>query len=180
MRVHLVRHFAPEVAPGVCYGSADLAVADAVHQRMLPAVQAALPSALPVYSSPLKRCLRLARALAPDVRVDQRLAELDFGAWELHPWSDIARAEVDAWAADVAHYRPGGADSVAAMALRVHGFYEQLMHTGEPECVIVCHAGTMRLFAARQLGLAPAAMAQHAATHVHAIAYGAIITLECV
>lgn len=180
MRVHLVRHFAPDVAHGVCYGSADIAVADEVHQRMLSTVKAALPSGLPVYSSPLRRCLRLARALAPDVRVDQRLAELDFGAWELRPWSEIARAEVDAWAADVAHYRPGGADSVAAMAQRVHAFYEQLMRAGEPECVIVCHAGTMRLFAARQRGLAPAAMAQHAASHAHAIAYGAIVTLECV
>lgn len=180
MRVHLVRHFAPEVAPGVCYGSADLAVSDEVHARMLPSVQAALPSKLPVYSSPLQRCLRLARALASDVRVDQRLAELDFGAWELRRWSDIARAEVDAWAADVAHYRPGGADSVAAMALRVHAFYEQLMRSTEPECVVVCHAGTMRLFAARQLGLAPAAMAQHAASHAHAISYGAVVTLDCV
>ncbi|MCC6072533.1 histidine phosphatase family protein [Massilia sp. GCM10020059] len=180
MRVHLVRHFAPDVAPGVCYGSADLAVSDEVHARMLSSVQAALPSNLPVYSSPLQRCLRLARALACDVRVDQRLAELDFGAWELRRWSDIARAEVDAWAADVAHYRPGGADSVATMALRVHAFYEQLMRSEEPECVIVCHAGTMRLFAARQLGLAPAAMAQHAASHAHAIGYGAVVTLDCV
>lgn len=180
MRVHLVRHFAPQVASGVCYGSADLAVAGDVHQRMLPAVQAALPSGLPVYSSPLRRCLHLARALATDVRIDQRLAELDFGTWELRAWSDVARVEVDAWAADVAHYRPGGADSVAAMALRVDDFYADLMRSADPECIIVCHAGTIRLFSARQRGLAPAAMAQHAATHAHAIAYGAIVTLDCV
>ena len=180
MRVHLIRHFAPDVAPGVCYGSADLAVSDQVHAQMLPAALAALPPAVPVYSSPLKRCLRLARALAADVRIDQRLAELNFGAWELRPWSEIARAEVDAWAADVACYRPGGADSVAAMALRVQGFYAELMQAPHPECVVVCHAGTMRLFAARQRGLGPAAMAQHAAAHPHAIAYGGVVTLDCV
>lgn len=180
MRVHLVRHFTPDVAPGLCYGSADLAVASEVHQQMLPAVQAALPPGLPVYSSPLRRCLQLAHALAPHVRVDRRLAELDFGTWELRAWSDIARAEIDAWAADVACYRPGGADSVADMALRVSDFYAHLMQAAEPEAVVVCHAGTMRLFAARQRGLASAAMAQHAADHPHAIAYGAIVTLDCV
>ena len=180
MRVHLIRHFAPDVASGVCYGSADLAVSDHVHNQMLPTALASLPPGLPVYSSPLKRCLRLARALGTDVRIDQRLAELDFGAWELRRWSEIARAEIDAWAADVAHYRPGGADSVAAMALRVHGFYADLMQAPHPGCVVVCHAGTMRLFAARQLGLGPADMAKHAAAHPHAIAYGGVLTLDCV
>ena len=180
MRVHLIRHFAPGVAPGVCYGSADLTVSDPVHAQMLPAALAALPAAVPVYSSPLKRCLRLARELAADVRIDRRLADLDFGAWELRPWSELARAEVDAWAADVAHYRPGGADSVAAMALRVHGFYDELMRAAHPECVVVCHAGTMRLFAARQLGLGPDGMAQHAAANPHTIAYGGVVTLDCV
>ena len=180
MRVHLIRHFSPEVAAGVCYGSADLTVSDQVHEQMLPAAQAALPPAVPVYSSPLKRCLRLARALSPDPRIDPRLAELNFGTWELRPWSGIARAEVDAWAADVAHYRPGGADSVAAMALRVHGFYHDLMQAPHPECVVVCHAGTIRLFAARQLGLTAAGMARHAATHAHAIAYGGVLSLDCV
>ncbi|MBZ2209631.1 histidine phosphatase family protein [Massilia soli] len=181
MRVHLIRHFAPDVAPGVCYGSADLAVSDQVHDHMLPFALAALPAAVPVYSSPLKRCLRLARALAPEVRIDPRLAELDFGAWELRPWSEIARAEVDAWAANVAHYRPGGgADSVAAMALRVHAFYDDLLQAPHTECVLVCHAGTIRLFAARQLGLAPSEMARHAAAHAHAIGYGGVLTLDCV
>ena len=180
MRVHLIRHFAPGVAPGVCYGSSDLTVSDEVHERMLPAALAALPAGVPVYSSPLKRCLRLAHALSAEPRIDQRLVELDFGTWELRPWSGIARAEVDAWAADVPDYRPGGADSVAAMALRVQAFYDDLLQAPHPECVVVCHAGTIRLFAARQLGLTAAGMAQHAATHPHAIAYGGVLTLDCV
>ena len=47
------------------------------------------------------------------MRFDARLAELDFGHWEMQSWDGIPRAEVDAWAADVAHYRPGGGESVA-------------------------------------------------------------------
>lgn len=180
MRVHLIRHFPPDVAPGVCYGSSDLHVTDQVHEQMLPSALAALPPAVPVYSSPLQRCLRLARALSRVPCIDQRLAELDFGTWELHPWSEIARTEVDAWAADVAHYRPGGADSVAAMALRIDAFYNELLRAPHHECIVVCHAGTMRLFAARQRGLAPEAMARHAAVNAHAIAYGGVLTLDCV
>ena len=46
------------------------------------------------------------------VRLDARLVELDFGSWEMHHWDTIPRAQIDAWAADVALYRPGDGESV--------------------------------------------------------------------
>lgn len=180
MRVHLVRHLAPMVAAGICYGRSDVLVDPGLHARTLPALRARLPRGAPVISSPLLRCASLAVDLGAEVRFDARLAELDFGRWEMRNWDDIPRAEVDAWAADVALYRPGGGESVLDMALRVSDFYADLMREPAPSAVVVCHAGAIRLLAARQRGLSPSDMAHEAAQRPHAIGYGEIIALDCV
>lgn len=180
MRLHLVRHLPPLVDAGVCYGRTDLATDPAAQLRALPALRTALPPDAPIYSSPLQRCAVLAHALGSLVHLDARLAELDFGSWEMQRWDAIARADIDAWAADVAGYRPGGGDSVAAMAVRVAGFYADITATGVRDAVVICHAGTIRLLTARAAGMDVRAMAHTAAAHPHRIGYGEIVTITCV
>jgi alpha-ribazole phosphatase len=180
VRLHLVRHLAPLVAPGVCYGRTDLATDPAAQLLALPALRAALPSDVPLYSSPLQRCAVLARAFGRPVRIDARLAELDFGRWEMQQWDAIARGEIDAWAANVAGYRPGGGESVADMAARINGFYTDLAAAGVQEAVVICHAGAIRLLTARAAGMDVATMARTAAAHPHRIGYGEIVTIACV
>lgn len=171
MKLTLVRHPQPDVAPGVCYGSTDLAIAAGHLQRTLATLQ--LPAGLPVYSSPLRRCAELAARLSPAPRHDARLAEMHFGAWEMRPWDAIPRADIDAWAADMVNYHPGGGESVLQMATRISAFYASL----DGDAIIVCHAGAMRLLVARHAGLAPAEMALQAAQSAHQIPYGATLTL---
>ena len=169
------------VAPGVCYGRTDLAVDPDLLALALPALRATLPAGVPVFSSPLRRCAMLATALAgTSVRYDPRLAELDFGDWEMRRWDDIERAGVDAWAADMACYRPGGGESVLDMARRVAAFHADCMRVRIPCAIVICHAGTIRLLSARARGLAPEAMALEAAQHPHAIAYGETVIIDCV
>lgn len=180
MRVYMVRHLAPVVATGLCYGRTNIGVDLGLQARALPALRAQLPVDAPVIASPLRRCASLAASLSNTVRHDARLMELDFGSWEMRHWDAIPRAEIDAWAADVALYRPGGGESVLDMAHRVAGFYDDLVREAAPEVVLVCHAGTIRLMAARQRGLDPACMATEAAQHPHAIGYGEIVVLDCV
>ena len=178
MRLHLVRHLAPLVDAGVCYGRTDLATDPAAQLKALASLRAALPMMAPIYSSPLQRCLRLAEALGgATLHVDKRLAELDFGRWEMQPWDAIPRAEIDAWAADVAHYRPGGGESVADMAARIAGFYADILQANVDEAIVICHAGAIRLLSARAAGMDVEQMAQAAAAHPHSIGYGEIVTL---
>ena len=70
------------------------------------------------------------------------------------------------------------ADSVAAMALRVHGFYADLMQAPHPGCVVVCHAGTMRLMHSLHLGGTLVDDALRAAQAPHRIDYGEVMMLE--
>ena len=109
---------------------------------------------------------------------DSRLAEMDFGTWELLAWEDIERGDIDAWAADLAHYRPGGGENVLAMAARIDSFLAELLREQHASAIIVCHAGTIRLLTALQAGLSLEETAVLAASNRHQIAYGATVTLE--
>jgi alpha-ribazole phosphatase len=180
MKLHLVRHPRPAVATGVCYGASDVAVADSELDAAVAALRAAgLPGDLPVYASPLRRCAALARRLQPRrLHLDVRLAEMDFGAWELQRWDVIPRAAIDAWTADLLHYRPGGAENVLDVARRVAAFAAELRASGEPEAMVICHAGTIRLLCAMQRGVALDQAAFEAAQTPHRIGYGAVILLQ--
>ncbi|GGE90816.1 histidine phosphatase family protein [Massilia psychrophila] len=179
MQLYLVRHPQPLVGPGLCYGRTDLAVAPAETARVGAALSNALPAGAALFSSPLQRCLDLAEALggAAAPTCDARLAELDFGNWEMQSWEHIARADIDAWAADVVHYRPGGGESVLHMAERVSAFYADLAALSLARAIVVCHAGTIRLLAECGRGATALQMAQRAAAQPHRIAYGGLLLL---
>jgi alpha-ribazole phosphatase len=174
----LVRHPRPLVAEGRCYGRSDLPVDPDALARVHAALQAGgLPGNAAVFSSPLRRCAGLARLLSANVVFDAGLAEMDFGRWELRSWNDIARAEVDAWASDLPHYRPGGGESVLDVAQRVAGALSTIRRHGGERAVVVCHAGTMRLLATLADGTPPEQAALAAAATPHRIGYGEVLRL---
>lgn len=182
MRLFLLRHGKPEVGPGLCYGSTDLAVPDGEQARVIDSVLPLLPRGAALYASPLRRCRELAVALAERLGasapvLDARLAEMHFGTWEMQPWDRIARMEVDAWAADMAGYRPGGGERVLDVAARVSGFHAELP-SGMGDVIIVAHAGTMRLLKECMQGGSVRNIALRAARSRHGIAYGELVILE--
>jgi alpha-ribazole phosphatase len=180
VKLHLVRHPQPEVDRGLCYGASDVAVAEHELARAQATLHAAgLPGDLPVYASPLQRCALLAQGMQPrSLRFDARLAEMDFGRWEMRAWDAIPRIEVDAWAADLLHYRPGGAECVLDVARRLAAFIADLRQAGHVEALLVCHAGTIRLLGAMRDGLPLEEAALNAARAPHRIAYGELVVLE--
>lgn len=78
-----------------------------------------------VVSSPLSRACDTAAAIADAhglaVEVDDRLIELDYGAWDGVPLSDVPAADWAAWRADPAFCPPGG-EPLTAVTARVQQF----------------------------------------------------------
>lgn len=174
-----MRHPQPDIAPGLCYGRTDVAASSAAIAQVAARLrEAGLPGALPIFASPLARCALLAHELGVSVTFDARLAEMDFGDWEMRAWDGIARAEVDAWAANLLRYRPGGGENVLDVARRVASFRDELRETGHPGALLVCHAGTMRLLSALHAGGGIEEAALQAASSPHRIAYGEVILLK--
>ena len=146
MQAFLIRHPRPDVAPGVCYGATDL---DLAHDALDCAarLRARLPAQIRLFSSPMRRCRRLAQVLDPAARYDARLAEMNFGAWEMHAWSGIPRSELDAWAAAPMTFAPPGGESVATLRARVVAFVDEHCRPGGEDIAVVTHAGVLRIIA---------------------------------
>ncbi|CAM2177116.1 alpha-ribazole phosphatase [Paraburkholderia sacchari] len=162
MDLVLIRHPAVAVETGVCYGKSDVALAGAADAgaASIAARLAALDVGAPqrIETSPLARCASVARVLgqmhdgmAP--HEDVRLAEMDFGAWEMERWDAIERAQIDAWAADFEHARAHGGESVAQFYARVSAWFDGLAAGAHERVWAVAHAGVIRAVAACALDL---------------------------
>ena len=147
-RLWLVRHAAPLVAPGVCYGRLDLRADPEATQQAAQSLARALPTQVAIYSSPLRRCTELAQALLalrPDLRYEQdaRLQEMDFGQWEGQAWNALPRSEIDAWANNLHDFAPGGGESLAAMLARIRAALKESAGDARDQ-VWISHAGVAR------------------------------------
>jgi alpha-ribazole phosphatase len=152
VQLYLIRHPAPQVAAGVCYGRTDLPLAEDVAAAAARIV-AQLPPHLPVFTSPLQRCRQLADALHPAPRSDPRLLEMDFGDWEMTPWDRIQREALDGWAADPLGYAPPQGESVGQMQERVQSFVTETRRQGLERAALVIHAGVMKVIVGHAQGL---------------------------
>lgn len=183
MKLYLLRHGQPDLASGLCYGGSDVPVLAEEHAQVVHALVSRLPGQIPMYTSPLSRCSELAAALSvalhPTKLVqDPRLTEMHFGKWEMRAWSDIPREEVDAWAADLVGYRPGGGESVLEAAQRIKFFYDDLRTSKTEAAIVVCHAGTIRLLMQCRDYDVPLEIASAAAGMAHGIQYGELVIVD--
>lgn len=147
MGLILIRHTRPNVAEGLCYGQMDVGLADTFAEEAAR-VLAALPGIRRVVSSPLQRCMALARYIAAakelPLDIDERLMEMNFGAWQGRYWSDVPKSDLDAWSEDFLHARPHGGESVAMFRNRVSAALADWSARRE-RIAIVTHAGVIKV-----------------------------------
>lgn len=151
MELHLIRHPRPDVPPGVCYGQRDVGILDAADE-VAARLRPLLPAAYALYASPLVRARLLAEELGTP-RLDARLKEIDFGAWEGVPYAEIGPA-LDDWAADPLGFRAPGGESPREMAARALAWLAEVRAAAPaPAVVVVAHGGPLRAIAGHLLGL---------------------------
>jgi len=152
----LVRHTTPAGAEGRCYGRLDLPVIESFETEAAQVVAALPPGAKRIYSSPSLRCRLLAERLGAPVTLDERLLELDFGAWEGVRWDAIPRDLLAPWCDDFVHARPPGGETFVELAARAEDFAAAAAAIARSEGVeplIVTHSGVIRALLTRARGL---------------------------
>lgn len=158
MRIVLIRHPRPLIAPGVCYGRLDIPLhpSAAANITRLTA-DPALCGVSHVWSSPATRCRTLADAITlatgAALAIDNRLRELDFGEWEGRAWTSVNRACLDRWAMAPLSFAPPGGESGAAIIARVRAFQAELQRD-QRDCVVVSHGGPLKILSALLRGQA--------------------------
>ena len=157
--LYLIRHTTPRIAPGICYGQIDIGLADSFREEA-DSVLHYLPPLELILASPLQRARRLAEHLAQtrhcELRSDGRLMEKHFGAWEGNAWDNIARNEIDAWAADIMGYAPPGGESAQQLMRRVQALLSDIAQLPQRSIALVAHGGSIKAMLA-QIGDMPLA-----------------------
>lgn len=151
MPLVLVRHLPVALEKGICYGRSDVQLS-AASQSQLPVFAHQLMKEHgpfgTVFTSPRQRCRWLADAISAQSTVEPALAEMDFGSWEGQRWAEIPAEHLDDWASQVLQYRPGGGESLQAMADRVRPWVEHTAayaaRTGQT-VLAVTHGGPIRV-----------------------------------
>lgn len=149
--IWLVRHAQPLIASGVCYGALDVPADALATQQAASGLAPRLPTGARVLVSPLLRCQQLAQALhllRPDLFFDteQRLAEMNFGAWEGQCWDALPPEAFEAWTNNFWQHRVGGGECVADFMTRVAEVWDAAVAASLPGVsqVWLTHAGVMR------------------------------------
>jgi len=165
LKLWLVRHAQPLIAPGVCYGATDVPADDQATLEAAQALAQVVPQGLLVMASTLQRCELLKHVfkdLRPDLsyKSDARLAEMNFGLWEGQRWDAIPADELKQWTDNFGSHACGGAESVHQFMARVGAAWDETQAQGK-DAVWLTHAGVIRAATLLSQGIRSLSDAQH-------------------
>lgn len=145
MEIYLIRHTTPNIEKGICYGQLDIDVTSSFENeasKIMTAVSSETGTL--VYSSPLKRCVKLASKFSQNIITDKRLMEINFGDWELKKWDEINRIDLDTWMKDYVNVQIPNGESCMQLFNRNINFFQEITDENHSKIIIVCHAGVIR------------------------------------
>jgi alpha-ribazole phosphatase len=155
MEVYLIRHTTPdpEFSKGICYGQSDIPLADTFHTERNELIKTLSEPFDVVYSSPMRRCNRLAQFIKTrkSLIMDERLLEMNFGDWEMKAWDEINQTTLKEWMEDFVNVSIPNGESFIKLNNRVNTFIDELIAQKHERVAIVTHAGVIRCFMARVL-----------------------------
>ncbi len=176
--LHVVRH-PPVLERGICYGQTDLVapLSNETYEDLASALAEATQRAPAeaVWTSPARRCHRLARRIAREkglpLEVDARLAELSFGTWEGRAWKDLEqdRAFVT-WMHNWKTEAPPEGESLSELRARVVSWL-RVVAPLYPAAFVIAHAGVIRAFRVLLEGWTWEAALQEPVPHLSPISF---------
>lgn len=144
MEIYVIRHTKLEGVAGLCYGQTDLPLSN-TYLEELGSFKERIPKDIDkVISSPLKRCTYIAEQFSNEYQTDNRLMEMNFGAWEMSPWNNIPRQEIDKWTKNIVDYTPEQGESLFIVQQRLSSFLTELRKQKYQKVLLVTHAGVIR------------------------------------
>ncbi len=147
MKLFFLRHTSLNVDIDVFYGQTDLDVSDRFEQEV-KLIQKKIKNfnidtnSIKVYSSPLKRCIKLTNKLTENYIVDQRIKEMNLGDWEMKKMSSISKKDKLDWENNLLSFKIPNGESNNEFLKRLKSFLEDIFKFNE-DALIVCHAGSI-------------------------------------
>ena len=104
-----------------------------------------------VYASPLSRAKETASIIAgipiDEVKVDQRIIEVDFGSYDKKPFKKLGLKMWAYWLLPEVFPNPKTVESIDSMTERAGSFLKDLEKESYDNVLVVCHGGIIRSLA---------------------------------
>jgi len=148
----LVRHGETDAnARGLLLGRADPPLS-ATGRQQAEALASVLPSTGRVVASPLRRATETAAAFGRRFVIDHAWIELDYGALDGQPISEVPADAWRRWRTDLT-FAPEGGESLMTLGSRVRAACESLVtEAREQDVVVVSHVSPIKAALAWALG----------------------------
>mgnify|MGYP006235715865 CR=1 FL=1 len=147
MKLFFLRHTSLNVEIDVFYGQTDLDVSDSFEEEV-KLIQKKIKNfnidtnSIKVYTSPLRRCIKLTNKLTENYIIDQRIKEMNLGDWEMKKMSSISNKEKLDWENNLLSFKIPNGESNNEFLKRLKSFLEDIFKCNE-DALIVCHAGSI-------------------------------------
>ena len=147
MRLFFLRHTSLKVEIDVFYGQTDLDVSDNFEEEVIIIKKKILnfnidTGSIKIYSSPLKRCIKLTKRLTKNFIIDERIKEMNLGDWEMKKMTSIPEREKLEWENNLLSFKIPNGESNEEFLKRLKSFLEDIFKLNE-DALIVCHAGSI-------------------------------------
>ncbi|MFP4604010.1 MAG: alpha-ribazole phosphatase [Bacteroidales bacterium] len=157
MVIYLIRHTKPDVPEETFYGQADVDVIKKNFVEQSARIQTKLPLEKTdlIISSPLQRCLKLAKEIQSNQKIDTdpRIKELNFGDWELKKWNSTDRTKMQEWTENFTKMPAPNGESHLQLYNRSVEFWNELLSKQLTTVGIITHAGVIRSLLAFMLDM---------------------------
>lgn len=114
-------------------------------------------TSLPVFCSPLKRCVETASILTlNNISLHKNLREISFGEWEGLSYKEIQKKDPDLflkWGKLERDFSFPGGESFGHFLSRVESFFDLLSKSPEESVIILSHGGVIRYLMSLFMGL---------------------------
>jgi alpha-ribazole phosphatase len=163
--IYFIRHTEPLIEVGTCYGQLDCKVKGDYESELSKINLYFKDKEInTIYSSPLKRCAKLAEDIAQvnsisPVIYEKGFKEINFGDWEGVKWDDIPRLDIDEWNNNRLHFQFPNGETPWIFGQRVLEAYLPLQRVNRKVQVkkrtllVITHAGVIRTILAKILCL---------------------------
>ncbi len=147
MKIFLLRHTSLNIEPDIFYGQSDIDVSKnfknevSLIKKKMNELEID-DSKLLVFSSPLRRCVKLSEQLFNKFKTDERLKELNFGDWENKKISQITQEEIEKWKKDIMNFQIPNGETNRMFFERLKSFCDEIFRS-DNDFFIVAHAGSI-------------------------------------
>ena len=147
MNFFFLRHTSLNIGKDIFYGQTDVDVSKNFNKE-LKNIKIKLTNEIrnldkiKIFSSTLKRCVKLAQGLSKDVFFDDKLKELNLGDWEMKPKNKISRKLIKEWEDNLIKFKIPNGESNQDFLKRLKKFLDEIKKYDQ-DVLIVSHAGSI-------------------------------------